>query len=227
MKKLLGYVRVSTKGQSDNFSIEDQIEKIKSYCNLYNFELTDIFHDVKSGSNIENRKGLNDLLERLNGYDGLIVFKLDRLSRSAKNTLELLDTLNKNNKTLISVSEQFDFSSHQGKLFLTMLAGFSEYERDVIKERMTNGRNAKKKSGVYAGGRPKLGKKISHDVIENKIVKTLVDDPKELEIIKKIKNHKRAGKNIYQITSWLNTNGYKTKSGKDFTQVQVKRALEK
>lgn len=227
MKKLLGYVRVSTKGQSDNFSIDDQIEKIKAYCNLYNFELTDIFHDIKSGSNIENRKGLNDLLERLNGYDGLIVFKLDRLSRSAKNTLELLEILNNNNKTLISVSEQFDFSSHQGKLFLTMLAGFSEYERDVIKERMTNGRNAKKLTGVYAGGRPKLGKKINHEVIENRIVKTLVDDPKELEIIKKIKNHKRAGKSIYQITSWLNDNGYKTKSGKEFTQVQVKRALEK
>jgi len=58
-------------------------------------------------------------------------------------------------------------------------------------------------------------------------VKTYVDDPKELEVIKKIKNHKRAGKSIYQITSWLNDNGYKTKTGKEFTQVQVKRALEK
>lgn len=224
---LLGYVRVSTQGQSDNFSLEDQKNKIKSFCDTYDHKVIDIFEDTKSGSSLD-RVELKKLLDKLVGFDGLIVYKLDRLSRSAKDTLEIVEQLQKAGKTLISVSENIDISTAQGKLFLTMIAGFSEYERELIKERMTNGRKAKSKTG-YAGGQPKLGYKVKHETtsLNGKTIvnKSLVIDPKEQEIIKIIKNHKRAGKTIYAITKYLNEHGYKTKQGKEFKTTQVERVL--
>lgn len=223
--KLLGYVRVSTKEQSDNFSLDDQNEKIKYWCLAQGYELSDVFKDTFSGATL-NRKALNDLLDKLSDYDGLIVYKLDRLSRSAKDTLELLDKLKSSGKNLISVSEQFDFSTPQGKLMLTMMSGFAEYERDIIKERVTNGRQAKKKTGAYAGGQPRLGKKVKHEAVNNKIVKSLIDNSEEQKVIQVIKNHKRSGKSLGKIAEFLNGHGYVTKHGKEFTAMQVKRALD-
>ena len=101
--------------------------------------MIDIYEDTKSGSSLD-RKELTNLLSNLSNYDGLIIYKLDRLSRSAKDTLEIVELLQKSNKTIVSVSENIDINTPQGKLFLTMIAGFSEYERELIKERVTNGR---------------------------------------------------------------------------------------
>jgi DNA invertase Pin-like site-specific DNA recombinase len=228
--KLLGYVRVSTSGQADNFSIQDQAKKISSYCDTFEHELAEIFQDTYSGATL-NRIELKKLLEKLNDYDGLIVYKLDRLSRSAKDTLELLDQIKAKGKNLISVNEQFDFSTPTGKLFLTMLSGFAEYEREVIKERVTNGRRAKKATGSYSGGQPKLGYRVKHETtsVNGKIVtnKSLEVDSEEQKIIDLMRRHKKSGKSFYSIANWLNDNGFKTKQGKAFTVVQVKRVLSK
>src|SRR5690606_36766541 len=91
---------------------------------------------------------------------------------------------------------------------------------------VTNGRTAKKKTGAYAGGQPRLGKKVKHEMENNKIVKKLVDDTQEQQIIKIIKNHKRSGKSLNAIARYLNDNGYTTKKGKLFSPQQVKRVLE-
>jgi site-specific DNA recombinase len=113
---------------------------------------------------------------------------------------------------------------------LTVLSGFSEFEREVIKERVTNGRKAKKATGVYAGGQPKLGYQVKHETvnINGKLItnKSLVIDPKEQELIILIKKHRRSGKSYSEIAKYLNENSYKTKQGKQFTQVQIQRVLE-
>lgn len=224
---LIGYVRVSTESQENNTSLDNQKKAIIDYCNLYNHKLLDIVEDIKSGANIEKRN-LKTLLNRVNNnkeIDGIIIFKLDRLSRNLREALEEIELLNKNNKTLISISEQYDFSSSQGKLMLSMLLSFSEYERSIIKDRLLSGKkNIKEKKG-YTGGAIKLGKKIGTKVIDNKEIKVLVDNDKEIEIIQIIKNHRRSGKSLYAIAKYLNDNGYKTKRGKSFTVNQIKGVL--
>lgn len=222
--KLLGYIRVSTSGQSDNFSLDDQTNKIKAYCQTYDHELVNVFQDTFSGATL-NREALTQLLEAIKDYDGIIVYKIDRLSRSAKDTLEIVETLRKAGKTLISISELIDISTPQGKLFLTMLSGVAEYEREIIKERVTNGRKAKKATGSYAGGQPKFGFKVKHEFSNDKLVKTLEVNEMEQNIIDLVKRHKRSGKSFNSIATWLNDNGYQTKQGKQFTIMQVKRIL--
>jgi DNA invertase Pin-like site-specific DNA recombinase len=226
--KLLGYIRVSTESQKDNYSLEDQENKIIAYCSLYGHSV-EIFKDVASGS-LSNRKGLTELLSKLESYDGLIVFKLDRLARKTTLNLQIAESITDSKKALISVTEQMDFSTPQGKLFLTMFSGFGEYEREVIKERMTNGRKAKKNKGLYSGGQPKLGYKVEHRTIQKEdgktiIEKSLIKDDKEQQLIDLVRRHHKSGKSALSIAKWLNSNGYKTKQNKEFTHVQIKRIL--
>ena len=104
--KLIGYVRVSSEGQADNTSLEDQQEKITAYCIALNHELVGLYQDVQSGGKSDNRKGLQTAIaDMLDGKaDGLIVLKLDRLGRRANDVLTLIDKeLQPNNKALIVI----------------------------------------------------------------------------------------------------------------------------
>jgi hypothetical protein len=84
---------------------------------------------------------------------------------------------------------------------------------------------------INKGGSPPYGFKVVHksETIAGKLVihKTLEPDPAEQAIIKIMQNHRRAGKSYYEIATWINGQGYKTKHGKDWTTVQVNRILER
>ena len=133
--KLIGYVRVSSEGQADNTSLEDQQEKITAYCIALNHELVGLYQDIQSGGKSDNRKGLQTAIaDMLAGkVDGLIVLKLDRLGRRASDVLTLIDKeLQPNNKALIVIDMNMDTSTPTGKLVLTMLAGVAEFEKSQI-----------------------------------------------------------------------------------------------
>ena len=90
-----------------------------------------------------DREGLQRLLSDVEDGDigAVVVYKADRLSRSLKDLLTLLDNrLEPNGVRFVSVTEQFDTSTASGRLFLQMLGSFSEFERNVITERTTEGR---------------------------------------------------------------------------------------
>ncbi|MFM6223389.1 MAG: recombinase family protein, partial [Dolichospermum sp.] len=151
--KLIGYVRVSSEGQADNTSLEDQELKIQAYCSALNHELVGLYQDVQSGGKSENRKGLQSAIaDMLDGKaDGLIVLKLDRLGRRASDVLTLIDKeLQPNNKALIVIDMNMDTSTPTGKLVLTMLAGVAEFEKSQINERTKNGKKARAKTSDYA-----------------------------------------------------------------------------
>lgn len=225
--KLIGYVRISDESQETNTSLDTQIEDIKTYCKLYNHELIEIVSEVKSAANIEKRnlKKLIDKIISNNEIEGLIIHKTDRFSRTFLEAVITVKKLEENRKGLISVKDNFDISTPQGKLMLNMLLGFAEYERASINERTRKGKEAVKKQGGYTGGGIKLGKKTEIKKINQTEIKVLVDNDKELEIIKVIKNHKRSGKSLYAIAKYLNENGYKTKRNKEFTVNQIKGVL--
>lgn len=225
--KLMGYIRVSDESQEKNTSLDSQIEDIEIYCKLYNHELLGIIQDVKSGAKIEKRnlKNLVDKIINSNEIEGLIIHKTDRFARNFLEGVITVKALQENKKGLISVKDNFDISTPQGRLTFNMLLSFAEYERGSINERTRRGKEAVKKQGGYAGGGIKLGKKTETRQINQREIRVLVDNEKELEIIKLIKNHKRSGKSLYAIAKYLNENGYKTKRNKEFTVNQIKAVL--
>jgi DNA invertase Pin-like site-specific DNA recombinase len=221
--KLIGYIRVSSEGQADNTSLEDQQEKIAAYCTALNHELIGTYQDVQSGGKSDNRKGLQTAIaDVLAGKaDGIIVLKLDRLARLASDVLTLIDKqLQPNNKALVIIDINMDTSTATGKLVLTMLAGVAEFEKSQINERTKNGKKARAKTSPYAnGGAPKFGCKADN--------KNLIADDKEQEIINIIKRHYKSGKSQRQIAEYLNKQGILSKQGKQWSSTTVGRILDR
>jgi DNA invertase Pin-like site-specific DNA recombinase len=140
----LGYARVSTVDQN----LDVQIAALKkSGCQR-------IFREKASGAQ-RQRSELQRLLDQLRTGDTLVVWRLDRLARSTRDLLDIMQTIHDANAAFRSLSEPWaDTTTHAGKMILTVFAGIAEFERDLIRERTGIGRVAAKANGVRFG-RPK------------------------------------------------------------------------
>lgn len=149
------YVRVSTENQIENYSIDEQVERLKSFCLAKDWEIYKFFTDGGySGGNI-HRPALEQLLEavRSGKLDMVVVYKLDRLSRSQKDTLLLIeDEFLSHGVEFVSMSENFDTSTPFGRAMIGILSVFAQLEKDQITERFTMGRIGRCKAGYYHGG---------------------------------------------------------------------------
>ena len=149
MKKVAIYVRVSTQEQAENGnSLEFQIEKLKAYCQLHEFKIVGEYIDAGVSGSKSERPALNKLKSNIDNIDIVLIYKLDRLSRSIKDTMFLIEDLFKpHNVNLISLSENFDTSQAMGMATIGMLSTFAQLERETIKERMLSGKTQAVKSG--------------------------------------------------------------------------------
>lgn len=149
------YVRVSTENQIENYSIEEQISRLKAFCFSKDWNVTKFYTDAGySGGNI-NRPALNQMLQDIYGnkLDIVVVYKLDRLSRSQKDTLTLIeDEFISHSVDFVSMSENFDTSTPFGRAMIGILSVFAQLEKDQITERFTMGRIGRGKAGYYHGG---------------------------------------------------------------------------
>ncbi|KRF27655.1 recombinase family protein [Paenibacillus sp. Soil787] len=202
IKKVVGYVRVSSEGQKENTSIQEQLKRISAYCVSQNWQLVKTFCDeAKSASCTDERQEYNAMVEyvcdKTNGIDAIIVFKSDRIHRHLKNLLIMIeDELEPNDIAFVSVSENFDTASPQGMLTLQMLGSFAEFERNLINERTRSGRMVTAKSGKYAGGKIPYGYMLQDEqIVVNEV---------EAHIIKQIYRMYLEGKSYAYIAELLN-----------------------
>ncbi len=147
------YIRVSTREQIENYSIPSQKEKLEAYCKSKGWDIYDTYIDGGySGSNID-RPDLQRLLGDIKNIDVVVVYKLDRLSRSQKDTLELIeDNFLKNNVEFVSLTETLDTSSPFGRAMIGILSVFAQLERENIAERMRNGHIKRAEDGYRGMG---------------------------------------------------------------------------
>lgn len=139
----IGYARVSTREQNLDLQI---IALEQAGCEK-------IYEEVVSGVKSE-RPILNNLLKQLRPDDVLVVWKLDRLGRSLKHLVELVQTLMQNNIGLCSLNDPIDTTTAQGRLIFNIFASLAEFERDIIRERTQAGLSAARARG-RKGGRPR------------------------------------------------------------------------
>lgn len=139
----IGYARVSTREQNLNMQVialeDDQCDKI--------------YEEVISGAKAE-RPILDNLLKQLRPGDTLVVWKLDRLGRSLKHLIELIQWFMQNNIGLRSLNDPVDTTTSQGRLIFNIFASLAEFERDIIRERTQAGLSAARARGRL-GGRPR------------------------------------------------------------------------
>lgn len=150
------YPRVSGHEQEDNYSIPEQIERMKKYCESRDWMVHKIYTDSGySGSNMD-RPGLQSLIKDSESgkFDMVLVYKLDRLSRSQKDVLYLVeDVFDKHGVFFSSMTENFDTSTPFGKAILGILAVFAQLEREQIKERTMMGKDSRAQEGKWHGSK--------------------------------------------------------------------------
>ena len=153
--RVFGYVRVSTDNQLDNYSIEEQTERIKAFCKAKGWILLHIYTDGGYSGGNTNRPALQKMLDAVKRGEAsvVVVYKLDRLSRSQKDTLTLIeDSFLSHNTDFISINENFDTSTPFGRAMIGILSVFAQLEKDQITERFTMGRIGRSKAGYFHGG---------------------------------------------------------------------------
>ncbi|WP_449450905.1 recombinase family protein [Streptococcus suis] len=211
--KVAIYVRVSTTNQAEEgYSIDEQKDKLTSYCNIKDWSVYNVYTDGGfSGSNTE-RPALEKLIKdaKKKKFDTVLVYKLDRLSRSQKDTLYLIeDVFLENNIDFVSLLENFDTSTPFGKAMVGILSVFAQLEREQIKERMQLGRLGRAKSGKsMMWARPSYGYDYHRDT------GTMTVNPWQAIVIRSIFDWYLQGISITKIRDALNEQYGEDKGGK-------------
>jgi site-specific DNA recombinase len=133
------YVRVSTEEQAkEGFSIRAQQEKLTSYAKVMEWDIYKIYSDEGiSGKNITDRPAINEMISDIKSkkIENVLVFKVDRLTRSTKDLSELLELFKEYDCAFNSLMESIDTQSASGRMFLKIIGIFAEFERENIVER--------------------------------------------------------------------------------------------
>ena len=155
-KRIAIYARVSTTLQSP----QNQIDALTELANRQGYTIIKIYSDNGiSGTKLTaDRPALNDLMTdaRKRKFDMVLVWSLDRLGRSLKHCLELLQELQELKVDLFFQQQGMDTSTSSGKLMFSMIGAFAEFERNIIRERVMAGQQRAKANGVKFGRPSKM-----------------------------------------------------------------------
>lgn len=222
MKKVIGYIRVSTTEQ-DN-SVSAQRDKIESYCKLKQMTLVDIIIDngVSGKVPMDERAGGRNMMDMLRNKraEHIISTTLDRMFRSASDCLIMTDSWNRAgiDFTFLNMGGQtMDSSTPMGKMMLTMFAAFSELERNMISERITNVLRHKKENLTVYSKTP-----YGFNAVDGK----LVPDEKQMHVVGVINDLNKRGKSLRSIASTLNDMEFPASDGGQWGHSSVKCILK-
>ncbi len=224
--KVIGYIRVSTEEQaSDGVSLASQREKIEGYAKLYDLELIGIIEDAGQSGKTLDRPGLQEALAmvRKGKVGGLVIAKLDRLSRSVVDWNTLIDGFfgERAGKQLFSVADSIDTRTAAGRLVLNVLMSVAQWERETIGERTKDALQHKIRKGERCG-KVRFGYALADDG------KTLLPVPAEQEAIALIRRLKAEGQTLRDVAAELTRRGILTKEGHTrWTHTAVARILER
>lgn len=203
MNKIALYVRVSTTSQlEEGYSIEEQKAKLESYCDIKDWHIYKTYTDGGFSGSTTERPALEQLIKDAQSklFDTVLVYKLDRLSRSQKDTLYLIeDIFLKNNIEFVSLLENFDTSTPFGRAVIGLLSVFAQLEREQIKERMQLG-----KLGRAKAGKSMMWAKTSYGYDYNKETGSMTVNEYEALAVKEIFTSYLAGMSITKLRDKIN-----------------------
>ncbi len=213
-------------------SLQNQEEACKAYILSQAFNGWEYYKTYSdggiSGGTME-RPGLKTLLNdiRSRKVQVVVVYKVDRLSRSIIDFHKMMQAFDKYGCNFVSITQSFDTSNSMGKLTLNMLLSFAQFEREVSAERVRDKIAASKAKGLWMGGTPPLG----YDLKD----KQLIPNPQEAEVVNLIFTKYLELENMQAVAEWLNQKGYRTKTwtphsgqlrgGKAFQKSSIQRIL--
>jgi len=162
--RVVVYTRVSTTGQD----LSIQKEKLVDYVKVREFKLIRIFEDKATGSNTD-RPGFQQMMDflRAGNADAVVVYKLDRMGRSIRDLINIIDELKRINIGFISFTDNIDTTTANGRLFFYIMAALAEFERELISERTEAGKEKARANGVKFGRKKK---KVDMDTVMRRLL---------------------------------------------------------
>jgi site-specific DNA recombinase len=223
MERAIGLIRVSTVNQAEEgCSLSMQAEKIDGYCKLNDLELVDIIREEGISGRSSKREGLDRALEMITSGQvrHLVIFKLDRLSRSLRRALDVVDTLQRHNCELHSICERLDTSTATGRFFFTITSAIACWEAETIAERTTAALQSKRTRNERVGQVP-YGLALSADGVN------LIPEPTEQRVIRSILRYNKQGLSANAIACKLNERQIPTKNNGLWRNHTVKGILDR
>lgn len=209
--RVIAYARVSTTDQADlGVSLDAQQAKMVAYANLYGLEIVETVIDAGESAKSLNRPGLQRAmgLLRVGKAEGLLIAKLDRLTRSVADWQALIDGVfgEKAGKQLFSVADAIDTRTAAGRLVLNVLLCVAQWERETTAERTREALRHKIRKGERCG-KVRYGFNLGADG------KTLVENTEEQTVIGLMHDLRAAGYSLQQIADELTARNIYTKEG--------------
>jgi len=207
------YVRVSTDEQAkEGYSIRAQIDKLKNYIQIKDWGFHKVYADEGiSGKNITDRPAINELIADIKSgkVNNVLVYKIDRLTRSTKDLIELTEIFNHHKCGFNSLMESIDTQTASGRMFLKIIGIFAEFERENIIERITVACEKKVKEGYTLASA-----NVSYGYIHKAGERVQQINPEEAKIVKEIYQMYLDGNVSYaSIARNLNHRGIKPRRG--------------
>lgn len=162
------YIRVSTMDQVEGYSISAQKHQLTAYCESQGWDISGFYVDEGISAKDTKRPELQRMLGHIKEdmIDVVVVYKLDRLTRSVIDLYNLLQVFEENNCKFKSSTEVYDTTSAIGRMFITLVASFAQFERERLGERVSMGMSQKVREGGWHGSQPPYG----YDLVDGEII---------------------------------------------------------
>lgn len=213
------YARVSTQDQArDGVSMDEQVKRCRAYASARGWKVAQVLRDGGASGKDLDRPGARRLLELVESkaVQAVVVFKLDRLTRSLRDLDHLVKATESAGVALASVTETFDTSTASGRAFVNLIGVFAQWMREELVERVTSAIRHKKSEGLVYGSTP-LGFRRDGD--------RLMSDPAEMKTVRRIFDERTAGRTLRVIAGNLLVDGVPTKRGGRWEAMTVRQVL--
>ena len=231
--RLIGYTRVSSQEQVENVSLRDQAERIVAYCRANACELLRVEADrgVSGFKKPHERPAMRRALEAVESgeADGIVAIALDRLSRNAIATMELVEESERSGWRLIAMDLGLDTSTATGRLVAHVLAAIAQMYRDTISERTSSALAKLTREGRATSHRAPYGFRMAtgSDTAVKGERNMLVKHADEQRILRRMLALQQKGNGPTAIASRLNGDGQVARGGTEWTRQGIHRAIER
>lgn len=242
------YIRVSTTQQIDRDSLKTQEERLRLYCKAQGFEIykNKPYKDEGISAKDTKRPAFEELMKDIEAgrIQVVIVTRLDRVTRSLKDLIELMESLQQHNVKLVSLTENIDTTGPMGRFIINLLGSIAQLEREIDSERVSADMHHRALAGKWTGGVVPLGYTTKGKLIRQFLAKGFKEEEalkeankiapekgrlylvkQDAELVRKIYDFYLEHKSLRRVTHELNKKGIKTPENETWAATSIRRIL--
>ena len=219
------YARVSTEDQAkEGFSLDAQIKRLEAYCKVRGWDIADRYVDEGYSGRNTDRPEYNRMMSDMEGWDLILVLKMDRIHRNSRNFMNMMEELDRHGKMFVSSSESLDTTNAMGRFVVDMIQRIAQLESEQIGERTQLGMREKAETLTPEGpGKKTMGFTPPFGyTLENG---RLLAVPEEMEVVIDIFSSYSEGETMDAICYSLNRDRRLTRKGNPWNKYNLRNIL--